>query len=882
MQSTHSSRSASRSASPPQTARPAFINAAPQCNASLASPTLPSHQSLCNGAAHGLHSQHHRGNIAFATSMSDLASSNSRWINAPPVDFLSHQSHATNVSSTGLPGNTCTNGSPSALLSGQAYDNGTPSGTLISQAHECLQSYQPYGNNASASQPSAQSYGIGASLSQSSTQAYGIDVPSDPLLSQVYGNNSSSSQPSAQSYGVGAPTSLSGQVYGTGPSPSDTSAQSYGIGASSSPLSHQLPDNSSIAAGNSVRPTSPVHSSSGHTDKTSPRWALYYQELSVGRPVLEVKRGTYDSFEKAFDAAKTQAGTKMAELAIKNPHDDLDVYTDTNTCTYTISVASILRFRYLVEPAKTPVPSYGRLGLGLGMGSLTPSSRGKGIMKIKQEREASPPASVHQYPTPAPEDVPGPQNAAVGTEDAPIEIPDHNAEGNHPGDTEADDDSLFNGSLLNNEAVDSINHPATTPEVTQTAQDSSTPTTHTQQDTNDGLSLSNADTEMMDSSDHPTTTSDATQGTDTPTATTTPTQPATAQGPTHFGIYITMSKPTAPEVTYRIQVNTSLGQAESDMKVIAGNEVDRAKSKGFMLPDDIHLKLTQTNIEIINKKEDMSLAYELVKGAFVDGRFQSDMEILGRAEEETFTAKKMKDMLPPDVTQATVPESMVTEPTVFESTVAGPTGAEPAVAEPAVAEPEPDMTQPMVTEEPSPEPSVSSSRKRSLSSEADDVAPPPESIQSPSKKVKLSSANNTETTPADASDAEDDDALYCRCKQDDDGSDMVGCDGETCPNNGWVHWGCISTKLGKPGDDVESWLCPDCDRSKGKKVYGWKKTAISKGAAAKKAAGTKGVAAKEGVTQKKGGAVKDGGVKKKVAAKKGSAASRRKLIRRGS
>jgi hypothetical protein len=117
-----------------------------------------------------------------------------------------------------------------------------------------------------------------------------------------------------------------------------------------------------------------------------------------------------------------------------------------------------------------------------------------------------------------------------------------------------------------------------------------------------------------------------------------------------------------------------------------------------------------------------------------------------------------------------------------------------------------------------------------------------------SKTVSNESMNTTqdeEMTDATGNEAEEDiedpDAVYCRCREGDDGSEMVGCDGEDCINGGWVHWRCISTKKGKPGVDTDSWLCPDCDparkKKKGGAAYGWTKTAMAKGAAAKRKGG---------------------------------------------
>jgi hypothetical protein len=148
------------------------------------------------------------------------------------------------------------------------------------------------------------------------------------------------------------------------------------------------------------------------------------------------------------------------------------------------------------------------------------------------------------------------------------------------------------------------------------------------------------------------------------------------------------------------------------------------------------------------------------------------------------------------------------------------------------------------------------------------------------KKARLSPATDTEPdTNAEGTKvngADDPNALFCRCRQRDDGSHMFACDGEACPNNGWAHMACFPEMKEEPEDDdgESKWYCPDCDpaayetaeeeEAKPKKKK--RKTAAGKKKAA--AAGRNETAAKKG-----------GLAAKKGAKKGGSAASRRALSR---
>lgn len=120
------------------------------------------------------------------------------------------------------------------------------------------------------------------------------------------------------------------------------------------------------------------------------------------------------------------------------------------------------------------------------------------------------------------------------------------------------------------------------------------------------------------------------------------------------------------------------------------------------------------------------------------------------------------------------------------------------------------------------------------------------SIASPPKRLRKTSDSDAEgeadsdiiqnTTQEPTADS---DGLFCRCKQPDDGSHMFACDGEACPNNGWVHLDCVPEVKAPPADDggASKWYCPDCDpqafqnpeedgggRKKGKRKGGGRKS----------------------------------------------------------
>ena len=434
------------------------------------------------------------------------------------------------------------------------------------------------------------------------------------------------------------------------------------------------------------------------------------------------------------------------------------------------------------------------------------------LVNIKQEQDDTPLASIPLYPTPNPEGLA--HEVTRGTREAPIEIDDEVPERSTPAAQVA----------------------ATTPPITEAPAPSVThaePTEKAQQYVSSG----------------------------------------------RFGLYLTIARPPSVPVTYLVHLNTSLGQAQSDMKVIATNEIKKDIAENVnSLP---HITFNDHEVDI-EKNEGAQLVYEIVEGSFVDGRFQSHMEQSGRATGESYTKEMMKaeptyqhqsqaTIGTPDAAGyatdiqsvreqsqdlAIIPSTEHTEAVSYnEQDVhhAGEIVMNDADS-PTVIKIEDEQQHPnQVT-------TRSRSRKRTREPENEITtrtrgARKAASEQPPRKKaktvIKQDSAdeddemmdvpnNNNNNNKVDGA-TEDPNAVYCRCKEGDDGTDMVGCDGEECPSGGWVHWRCISTKKGKPGEGEESWLCPDCDpekkKKKGASFYSWTRAAISKGAAAKRRRG---------------------------------------------
>lgn len=114
-------------------------------------------------------------------------------------------------------------------------------------------------------------------------------------------------------------------------------------------------------------------------------------------------------------------------------------------------------------------------------------------------------------------------------------------------------------------------------------------------------------------------------------------EPKMDYGTPCVGLYLTLTYPPAPAVTYRIQLNTALGQAQSDMKLIVTNELMKAQAQG--IAEDLELQIDVCKTDIVNKSG-TRLSYEIVEGTFAEGRFTSSMELDGRVVDgESYTRK---------------------------------------------------------------------------------------------------------------------------------------------------------------------------------------------------------------------------------------------------
>ncbi|KAF2639174.1 hypothetical protein P280DRAFT_470569 [Massarina eburnea CBS 473.64] len=94
-------------------------------------------------------------------------------------------------------------------------------------------------------------------------------------------------------------------------------------------------------------------------------------------------------------------------------------------------------------------------------------------------------------------------------------------------------------------------------------------------------------------------------------------------------------------------------------------------------------------------------------------------------------------------------------------------------------------------------------------------------------------------TPAPARPIADDE--FCICQGADDGREMIGCENDHCPHNGWFHLECLGLTVAPP---EEKWYCDDCRAVK----KGMKKTPVTKTPARSVASGrvTKAKAKKSG------------------------------------
>ena len=86
-----------------------------------------------------------------------------------------------------------------------------------------------------------------------------------------------------------------------------------------------------------------------------------------------------------------------------------------------------------------------------------------------------------------------------------------------------------------------------------------------------------------------------------------------------------------------------------------------------------------------------------------------------------------------------------------------------------------------------------------------DCTSPPSSAMNSASTSLPSSATNSESTTSPPSSSAVNSALYCYCKQPDDGHEMIGCDNSACVIE-WFHITCLKIKSVPKG----RWYCPSC------------------------------------------------------------------------
>lgn len=272
-----------------------------------------------------------------------------------------------------------------------------------------------------------------------------------------------------------------------------------------------------------------------------------------------------------------------------------------------------------------------------------------------------------------------------------------------------------------------------------------------------------------------------------------------------FAIYINVAMPSGTDIQYRVQLSDTVDQAGSSMN------------------DDIHIKIDGASIKVDEDR------YEVVKmrntTPTVEDRAEKPIEKPTGSTTYTTTYSEEE---PEDVKTTSQKE----QAQALDTTPGAKSGQDISAVDAD------DLRQ---QQQASLETSPLRKRIRELDDNSGGSSPHKRAKMTPEESV--SGEEDMEMTDDSEEEAEDPDALYCRCKEGDDGTPMVGCDGEdSCRSNGWVHWRCISTKLAQPGDDAETWLCPDCEpapkKKKQAKAYSWTRAAITKGAAAKRREGT--------------------------------------------
>ncbi|KAF2447312.1 hypothetical protein P171DRAFT_511544 [Karstenula rhodostoma CBS 690.94] len=419
-----------------------------------------------------------------------------------------------------------------------------------------------------------------------------------------------------------------------------------------------------------------------------PRGMVILAKLSGGVPIPGETslQGVHINFATAWKVAEASANAKKAELEEQAilagyPSPYVMVLTDAFRSTFTIAVDHVFRWRYQVEKVQpdidiienraTPKQAFNanfraeHEAQRKRQDTPAQANTTAEFMQRKHELVGSRSASLADCSTPAPEDhgsFPQPNSTAInmsGVDEVSFEIPPEPTTSDFEGDTVADDDSLF-GDLMNqipdtgvalpdvfSEPTDSlfggnINQIADTgaalpdvilePAVTQHIElEPETATGAEAEIQNSNATLPVVPEDQTSTQEAWSGDFEANNAIETPITS----APQINYGTPCFGLYLTHTDPSGPAVTYRLQLNTSLGQADSDMKLIVTNEVVKAQAQG--VAEDMKLEIDVHKLEIVNKSGSR-LSYEIAEGAFADGNFTSKMERDGRViDGESYT-----------------------------------------------------------------------------------------------------------------------------------------------------------------------------------------------------------------------------------------------------
>lgn len=293
-----------------------------------------------------------------------------------------------------------------------------------------------------------------------------------------------------------------------------------------------------------------------------------------------------------------------------------------------------------------------------------------------------------------------------------------------------------------------------------------------------------------------------------------PTEETSYDTMSSWGLYLTLTHPPVPPVTYRIQLNTTLGQAQSDMKLIVTNEIAKASAQGAVEALTLGIDVRSINIE---GETGTTLSYEILQGSFVEGEgFVSAMEREGRVIDGESYTRAMFEKAARDTSSAGRMQNACQETDMQSSPPSQSASHSQSESQPESHSDLPSLSpranrieshyKTLAQQTPTPVALYSPIKKRTY--------PADEPTQSAYKKPRLAApARSPSPSPIAQDTAETELEIFCRCRQPDDGTDMLGCDGNACRNNGWVHMECFPEIEAAPvADGGESkWFCPDCE-----------------------------------------------------------------------